>query len=132
MLLHPKSKGSKNSVVTVPRITTVGNTESRIDFITGQTVTKSEFAMRKQAGDTTLNEIYGYKRLEYSDGQPITTDRGYYIYKQINLLGDGQYASEYKLFPTKSPINMTSLDIYLKVLISSFLQQLQHLFLKNL
>jgi hypothetical protein len=111
MLLHPKSKGSKNSVVTVPRVVKVGNTESMVDFITGQTVTKAEFAMRKQAGDTTIDEIYGYKRLEDIDGNPIVTDRGYHIYKQINLLGDGQYASEYKIFPTSSPINNGTVKI---------------------
>lgn len=111
MLLHPRSKGSKNSVVTVPRITTVGNTDNMVDFITGQTVTKSEFAMRKQAGDATVDEIYGYKRLEDNNGEPIVTDKGYHIYKQINLLGDGQYASEYKLFPTKSPINNGTVKI---------------------
>ena len=111
MLLHPKSKGSKNSVVTVPRVVKIGNTESMVDFITGQTVTKAEFAMRKQVGDPTIDEIYGYKRLEDTNGQPITTDRGYHIYKQINLLGDGQYASEYKLFPTQSPINNGTVKI---------------------
>jgi hypothetical protein len=111
MLLSPRSKGAINSVVTVPRITTVGNTENMIDFITGQTVTKTEFAMKKQAGDTTIDEIYGYKRLEDSDGEPIVTDRGMHIYKQINLLGDGQYASEYKLFPTPSPINNGTVKI---------------------
>jgi hypothetical protein len=67
--------------------------------------------MRKKAGDQTIDEIYGYKRLEDTDGQPITTDRGYHIYKQINLLGDGQYASEYKLFPTQSPINNGTVKI---------------------
>jgi hypothetical protein len=111
MLLSPRSKGAINSVVTVPRITTVGDTENMIDFITGETVTKAEFAMRKQAGDTTIDEIYGYKRLEYSNGVPIVTDRGMHIYKQINLLGDGQYASEYKLFPTPSPINNGTVKI---------------------
>ena len=111
MLLSPRSKGAINSVVTVPRITTVGNTENMVDFITGETVTKAEFAMRKQAGDTTIDEIYGYKRLEDSDGEPIVTDRGMHIYKQINLLGDGQYASEYKLFPTPSPINNGTVKI---------------------
>jgi hypothetical protein len=111
MLLSPRSKGAINSVVTVPRITTVGNTENMVDFITGETVTKAEFSMRKQAGDTTIDEIYGYKRLEDSSGEPIVTDRGMHIYKQINLLGDGQYASEYKLFPTPSPINNGTVKI---------------------
>lgn len=111
MKLHPRSKGSRNSVVTVPRIVTVGNSDDMIDFITGQTVTKSEFAIRKKAGDATLSELYGYKRLEDNDGEPIMTNDGYYIYKQINLLGDGQYASEYKLFPTKSPINNGTVKI---------------------
>jgi hypothetical protein len=118
MLLSPRSKGAINSVVTVPRITTVGDTENMIDFITGETVTKAEFAMRKQAGDTTIDEIYGYKRLEYSNGVPIVYNRGMHIYKQgmhiykqINLLGDGQYASEYKLFPTPSPINNGTVKI---------------------
>jgi energy-coupling factor transporter ATP-binding protein EcfA2 len=67
--------------------------------------------MRKKAGDATLSELYGYKRLDDNDGQPIMTTDGYYIYKQINLLGDGQYASEYKLFPTKSPINNGTVKI---------------------
>ncbi len=111
MLLHPRSKGAINSVVTVPRVVTIGNTENMVDFITGQTVTKAEFAIRKQAGDTTIDEIYGYKRLEDSSGDPIVTDRGFHIYKQINLLGDGQYASEYKLFPTPSPINNGTVKI---------------------
>ncbi len=111
MRLHPKAKGASNSVIIVPRVITVGEAKSMVDFITGETVTKSEFAIKKQSGDTSITALYGYKRIEDNDGEPLLTSDGYYIYKQINLLGDGQYASEYKLFPTKSPINNGTIKV---------------------
>lgn len=109
MLVHPKSKGAANSVVTVPRI--VQRNGEMIDFIHNTTVSKSEYGKRKASGDTSIKDIYGYERVEYRDGIPFLTADGYYVYKAINLLGDGMFATENKIFPSESVYNNNTIKI---------------------
>ncbi len=107
--LDPRSKGSTHSVITIPRLVRVG--ESMVDFITGRTVTRAYYSARKAKGDRTIYDVYGYKRVEEEDGSPFLTEDGYYIYKQINLLGDGQLATEYSVYPRESVINNSTVKV---------------------
>lgn len=107
--LKPFAKGGTHSVITIPRLVNVG--ESLVDFITGRTVTRAHYSARKTKGDRTIYDVYGYKRVEEEDGTPFLTEDGYYIYKQINLLGDGQLATEHSVYPRKSVINNNTVKI---------------------
>ena len=107
--LKSRSKGSTHSVITIPRLVRVG--ESIVDFITGRTVTRAHYSERKAKGDRTIYDVYGYKRVEEEDGSPFLTEDGYYIYKQINLLGDGQLATEHSVYPKKSVINNNTVKV---------------------
>src|SRR6478735_7206998 len=86
-----------------------------IDLATGKTITKSMFAQRKAKGDYSLQDVYGYKKVKYSNGQPLLTfdkkGNNIYIYKLINLWGDGMYASEYYLDNKPSVLNNGSVKI---------------------
>ena len=96
-------KGGSNDVIVIPRIVTVG-TET-VDFITGKTITKSAYRTRKAQGDPALTQVFGYQKVKYADGTPLTNYKGRYVYKMINLQGENQYASEYSTFPTESALN---------------------------
>ena len=45
--------------------------------------------------DLSLKDVFGYQKVKYSNGQPLLTNKGEYVYKLINLYGDGNLASEY-------------------------------------
>lgn len=107
--LKSLAKGSTHSVITIPRLVRVG--ESLVDFITGRTVTRAHYSARKAKGDRTIYDVYGYKRVEEEDGTPFLSEDGYYLYKQINLLGDGQLATEYSVYPRESVINNRTVKV---------------------
>ena len=93
LVLSPYSKGSNSDVIAIPRIFNMNG--EMIDFVTGKTVTKTQYRQRKAKGDLTLKEVYGYQKVKFSDGTPLTNYKGNFVYKQINLYGDGALASEY-------------------------------------
>ncbi len=92
-----------SDLVTVNRIVRVKG--DLVDIVTGRTVTKSQYAKRKQQGDPTLFQKFGYQAVKYADGTPLRNEKGYKIYKLVNLYGDGQYASEYYTSPVPSALN---------------------------
>jgi hypothetical protein len=83
----------------VDRVVTDKNTGDRIDIKTGMQVRNSDYARRKAMGDMSLYDVYGYQKVKFEDGTPLTIvdSKGstQHVYKLINLVGDGQYASEY-------------------------------------
>lgn len=84
-------------VIAVPRILNVEG--DLVDYTTGNTMPRSEYGQRKKIGDITLNALYGYQKVKYTSGEPVTlTDADgnlTYIYKLVNLYGDSPYASIY-------------------------------------
>ena len=96
-------------LIKVPRIVKVEN--DMVDIMTGRTVTKYQYAIRKQKGDSTLTQTFGYQAVKYADGTPLRNDKGYKIYKLVNLYGDGQYASEYYSSPAPSVLNNNTMKI---------------------
>jgi hypothetical protein len=84
-------------VIAVPRILDVDG--DLVDYTTGNTMPRSEYGQRKKVGDITLNALYGYQKVKYTSGEPVTlTDSEgnlTYVYKLINLYGDSPYASVY-------------------------------------
>ena len=88
--------------VLVPRV--IDQKGEQIDMKTGQTITPSMFAQRKAKGDLSLKEVFAYKKVKFKNGEPLTYTEMYkgapmtkYVYKLINLYGDGALASEYYL-----------------------------------
>jgi hypothetical protein len=70
--------------ILIPRV--INNGKQKIDIIDGKPVTRADYGKRKAAGDTSLNDVMGFKKV-VERGNKV-------IYKAINLWGDGQYATE--------------------------------------
>jgi hypothetical protein len=91
---------SQKNYIKIPRVVTDNKTGDSIDIKTGMSVTKLDYAVRKAKGDYSLNDVYGYARVNYPNTNiPLTTidKRGetQYVFKLINLYGDGNRASEF-------------------------------------
>lgn len=97
LLLSPKynSDDIQYEFLKIRRITTVNKkTGQKIDVFTGMTLTDANIYSRRKSGDLTVDDIYGYQKVR--DGlNPVLTNKGQYVYKQVNLLGDGQFATEH-------------------------------------
>lgn len=88
---------------------------SYVDMVTNQVILPNEFKERKDKGDLSLNNVIGYEQVKDKitkkpivyetispkDGEIITN----YVYKMINLHGDGMFASEHYEDNRKSVIN---------------------------
>jgi hypothetical protein len=88
----------------------------RIDVTNGQTVTGANYAIKKKKGDYSLNDIFGYKRVFLSTGEPLripdkNTGNMQSVYKLVNLYGDGARASEYYTDFKKSVIDNGTIQI---------------------
>jgi hypothetical protein len=98
MLLSPKynSTDIQYEFLKVRRVTTVNKkTGEKIDIQTGVTITDANIVNRRNLGDFSVDEVYGYQKMRDGLGNPVTTSDGRYVYKQVNLLGDGAFASEH-------------------------------------
>ena len=107
--VFPYGQGAGDNVIAIDRI--IRTKKGLIDFETGRTITPAHYnQLKKELGDS-INKVYGYQRVDDLSGNPIidvaddAKGIGYFIYKPINLLGDGKLAYEHKLFPTKSVFN---------------------------
>ena len=83
----------------VPAVVTDRKTGDMIDVETGTTMTRSMIAQMKAKGDMSYKDVYGYQKVRYDNGDPVLIydkdGNAIHIYKLINLLGDGAFASEY-------------------------------------
>jgi hypothetical protein len=87
--------------ILIPRV--INNGKQKIDIITGLPVTRADYGKRKAAGDTSLNDVMGFKKV-VERGNKV-------IYKAINLWGDGQYATEMYNDTRKSIFNNGTIQI---------------------
>jgi hypothetical protein len=114
LLLHSKYdlfNGANQDYLKVPRVVQLPGTEEQIDLTTGQTLVKAAFRARKNAGDLSLRDMFGYQKVKYPDGTPLVTGKGEYVFKLINLYGDGALFSEYKLDYTPSEIDNGTMKV---------------------
>jgi hypothetical protein len=107
--VFPYSPGAGDNVIGVDRIVRTKK-QGLVDFVTGRTITPAHYNELKQMLGNGINKVFGYQRVDDLSGKPVIdmdpkSGIGYFIYKPINLLGDGKLAFEYKLFPTKSVFN---------------------------
>jgi hypothetical protein len=101
-----------NDYLLVPRVVTTRYGE-RVDMKTGLSITNYSYIERKKQGDMSLKNVYGYKKVYYDDGTPVTYQTTTYkgevinkhVYKLINLYGDGRLVSEYYTDSRKSVLN---------------------------
>jgi hypothetical protein len=98
-----QGKVANYDVIKVPRTVPINKkdvTEGRIDVATGKEITARDYAKMAEKGDLSLRNYYGYQKVKYADGSPVIArydkdGNPTYVYKFINLHGDGQYATEY-------------------------------------
>jgi hypothetical protein len=90
-------KAMNSDYVAVPRVVKL-KSGVRIDVTNGNTVTNANYAIRQKKGDYSLNDVFGYKRVFLSTGEPlrIPDEKGdpQSVYKLVNLYGDGARATE--------------------------------------
>ena len=99
-----KSKAAGYDLVTIPRIITTKYGE-RIDFMTGKTVTKTAYDEMKAKGDPMINQVFGYQKVKFVGGEALRTYKGKFVFKMVNLYGDGQFISEYHKFNKPSELD---------------------------
>jgi hypothetical protein len=101
-----------NDYLLVPRVVQIKGGE-RVDMKTGLSITNYSYIERKNQGDMSLKNVYGYKKVYYDDGTPVTYQTTTYkgevinkhVYKLINLRGDGRLVSEHYTDTRKSVLN---------------------------
>jgi hypothetical protein len=99
----------KYDFVKVPRMVEEKGTNVRIDVLTGKAITSADFKAMKERGDLALKDVLGYQKVRNIDGSPLVAyydkeGNATYVYKAINLYGDGMYVSEYNINNTPSKI----------------------------
>ena len=97
----------KNDYLKIPR--TLNINRDQIDLLSGRTITSARFARMKELGDLSLKDYFGYQKVRDITGEPLITSKGEYVYKLINLWGDGYLAAEYYSDGRQSVINNGSM-----------------------
>jgi hypothetical protein len=112
--VYQYSSGAGSNVIKINRIVRRAKQNDMIDFVTGLTITPANYRQLKEQIGSEIDKVWGYQRVD-EDGIPVMEydekGNGYYMYKAINLLGDGKIASEYKLFPEPSVINNNTQEV---------------------
>jgi hypothetical protein len=107
---------TKSDFIKVPRVVTDRKTGERIDMTTGLSVNNATYAIKKAQGDPSLRDVYGYQKVKDEYGNPLIASydnkgNATYVYKMINLYGDGMFASEYNINNTPSDIDNGTVKI---------------------
>lgn len=93
------SKGSGNDLIIVPRLLNVKGGVI-VDYNNSHQISAKEYATEASKDVNKYDELYGYQKVKYNDGTPVIMKRSEksspeYVYKLVNLYGDGRYVSEY-------------------------------------
>lgn len=99
-----RSKAAGYDLVVIPRIITTKYGE-RIDFMTGRTVAKAAYDDMKAKGDPAISQVFGYQKVKFVSGEALRTYKGKFVFKMVNLYGDGQFISEYHKFNKPSGLD---------------------------
>jgi hypothetical protein len=99
-----KSKAGGYDLVVIPRIITTKYGEM-IDFMTGKTVTRAAYSEMKAKGDPMISQVFGYQKVKFVGGEAVRTYKGKFVFKMVNLYGDGQFISEYHKFNKPSELD---------------------------
>ena len=104
------SNGANSDFVKVSRVF-VNNRGQNVDLLSGKTISPQAMKAMRMAGNTSLTDYYGYQKVKYSNGETVRNFEGRYVYKLVNLLGDGNLVSEYYLDGRKSVLNNGTIKI---------------------
>jgi hypothetical protein len=99
-----RSKAAGYDMITIPRIITTKYGEM-IDFMTGKTITRAGYAELKAKGDPIIGQMFGYQKVKFVSGEALRTYKGKFVFKMVNLYGDGQFTSEYYKFNKPSELD---------------------------
>ena len=99
-----RSKAAGYDMITIPRIITTKYGEM-IDFMTGKTITRAGYAELKAKGDPIIGQTFGYQKVKFVSGEALRTYKGKFVFKMVNLYGDGQFTSEYYKFNKPSELD---------------------------
>lgn len=102
--------GANSDFVKVPRVF-VNKRGQNVDLITGRTISSQAMKSMRMQGNTSLTDYYGYQKVKLMDGTPLLNWEGRYVYKLVNLLGDGNLVSEYYLDGRPSVLNNGTIKI---------------------
>ena len=102
--------GANSDFVKVPRVF-VNKKGQNVDIITGRTISSQAMKSMRMKGNTSLTDYYGYQKVKYSNGEAVRNFEGRFVYKLINLLGDGNIVSEYYLDGRPSVLNNGTIKI---------------------
>ncbi len=102
--------GANSDFVKVPRVF-VNKLGQNVDLITGRTISSQAMKSMRMQGNTSLTDYYGYQKVKLMDGSPLLNFEGRYVYKLVNLLGDGNLVSEYYLDGRPSILNNGTIKI---------------------
>jgi hypothetical protein len=103
--ISKRTKGAGAELIVVPRI--IESNGDSIDFQTGQVITPRQFAEAAKQDDNPFTYVYGYQLVKIN-GKPLmgVNSKGKptneYIYKLVNLYGDGKFTFEYPTNGSKS------------------------------
>jgi hypothetical protein len=118
-LLGAKAIGAGAQLITIDRVQNVNGVQ--VDFADGKSISPKQFALASKSDDNIYKYVFGYQLVK----NPVTKepiiylDPKYgkqYIYKAVNLYGDGRYTTEYPGAPVPSKLKngtipvMTELD----------------------
>ena len=106
--LHLKSKGAAYDFVTMSRAIPTKSGDM-VDFETGYTIQGVDYAAEMQKDESIYNKIYGYQKVKYTDGTPVKMKMDkdspeQYVYKLVNLYGDGRFLTQYQNTLQKSEL----------------------------
>ena len=112
-----RTKGYKPGaeLIVIPAVVEVG--ADRVEFQTGKSITPADFARAATQDDNPYKYVYGYQLVRNTEtGKPlmIQTNPRYapdYVYKIVNLYGDGRFTTEYPGFPVKSELENGTIKV---------------------
>lgn len=89
--------------IKIKRVVANKNGGELVDVLKGTGLSKKAYAIMKKAGNPLITQVLGYQKVTYPDGTPVTVGvKNYkgeienkYVYKLINLYGEGSFGSEY-------------------------------------
>ena len=108
--IYDVRNGVNSDFVKVPKVI-MNKRGQYINIVTGITISPQAMKAVRMAGDTSLTDVFGYQKVKYLNGNPVTTSNGDYVYKLVNLLGDGNLVSEYYLDGRQSVLNNGTVKI---------------------
>lgn len=109
------TKGAGAELIVIP--STLNIAGDKVNFATGKSITPSEFARASKQEDNPFKYVFGYQLVKNPlTGQPlmIQTNPSYapdYVYKIVNLYGDGRFTTEYPGFPVPSQLENSTIKV---------------------